>query len=359
MEHYYALILAGGGGTRLWPMSRGDKPKQLLALVEDRSMFGVSVDRLSPLFMPKQIYVVCGQQHVEDLQADAPSIPPANFVVEPYGRDNAAAVLLALSVIRKRDPQATVAILTSDHHITDKARFRSVLETAWHVAQRGSIVTLGITPNVPATGYGYIRRGEHYLTHNGFEVFHSRGFTEKPDFERAVQFLQSGDYSWNSGMFIWTVERALNEFRIQQPEMYALSERLQAVIDTPDYEAVLAEVWEQMKRISIDFAVMEHADDLAVIPVDIGWSDVGSWASLYEVLEHDASGNSLRGNPDHVLVDTTNSLIYSDKLTVAVGVENLVIVNTDDVLMICHGDRTQDIRDVVNLLRDSGREEYL
>lgn len=359
MEHYYALILAGGGGTRLWPMSRSNRPKQLLALVEERTMFGVSVDRLAPLFPPDRIYVVCGQQYVDDLQADAPIVPRQNFVAEPYGRDNAAAVLLALSVIRKRDPQATVAILTSDHHITDKPRFRNVLQTAGEIAQDGNIVTLGITPNSPSTGYGYIRRGEHYRTQNGFEVYHALGFTEKPDLERAVRFIQSGDYSWNSGMFIWTVQKALAEFERQQPEMYALSVRLQEAIDTPGYKATLAEVWEQMKRISIDFAVMENATSLTVIPVDFGWSDVGSWASLYEVLDHDAAGNSIKGHKRHVLVDTTNSLVYSDKLTVAIGIDNLVVVNTDDVLMICHGDRTQDVRDVVNQLRDSNQEEYL
>ncbi|MBC7812918.1 MAG: NTP transferase domain-containing protein, partial [Burkholderiales bacterium] len=192
MEHFYAMIMAGGGGTRLWPMSRNDSPKQLLPLVEEQSMFRVSVDRLAPLFTPDQIYVVTGQQYVEALRADAPIIPAENFVVEPYGKDSGPAAALGVALIHKRDPQATIAILTADHHIAEKDRFRSVLAAACTLAQENYIVTLGISPSFPATGFGYIRRGTALQKVDEFQTYTSRGFTEKPSVVAASSFVSSG-----------------------------------------------------------------------------------------------------------------------------------------------------------------------
>ncbi len=220
MDHFYALIMAGGGGTRLWPMSRQDTPKQLLPLVEEDSMFKVSVKRLAPLFQPEQIYVITGRKYFDVMHNDVPEIPVENFIIEPYGRNTAPAAALGLTVIHKRDPQAIVAILTADHHITEREKFRNVLECAAHVAQKGFIVTLGLAPDHPATGFGYIHQGQALSKVNGFQVYQSLGFTEKPDAETAEQFVKSGEYSWNSGMFIWTAQQALGEFERQQPVMY-------------------------------------------------------------------------------------------------------------------------------------------
>jgi mannose-1-phosphate guanylyltransferase len=354
------MIMAGGGGTRLWPMSRSDMPKQLLPLVEDYSMFRVSVQRLAPLFAPEQIFVVAGRNHVDALRADAPEIPAENFIVEPFGRDSGPAAALGISVIQKRDPEATVAILTADHHIADKERFRDVLHAACEVAQDHWIVTLGISPSLPSTAFGYIRRGESIRDVAGFRCYHALGFTEKPNTEKAIQFIRSGEYSWNSGMFIWRADRAMAEFRQQQPEIYRLMQQLLPAIDTPDYDTVLDRVWEVMPRISIDFAVMEGADRVAVIPVDIGWSDVGSWDALFDVIDLDPDGNVFKGaSPNRITVDTRNTLIYSDKLTVTIGIDNLVIVDTPDVLMICHRDRTQDVKQVVAQLRETDNAIYL
>lgn len=207
MEHYYALILAGGGGTRLWPMSRTHTPKQFLPLVEDESMFKVSVERLAPLFKPEQIYVVTGAQYVDRLREDAPEIPTENFIAEPYGRNSAPAAALGIAIIQKRDPEATVAILTADHHITKNEDFRSVLAAAYEMAQAEYIVTLGIAPSFPSTGFGYIRQGVAINKVGNFSCYHSRGFTEKPDIVTATEFVGSGEYSWNSGMFIWTTKQ--------------------------------------------------------------------------------------------------------------------------------------------------------
>ena len=360
MDHFYAVILAGGGGTRLWPMSRADVPKQLLSLVEENSMFHVSVERLAPLFTPEQIYVVTGAKYVEAMRADAPEIPADNFIVEPYGKNTAPAAALAVTVIHQRDPQATIALLTADHHIAFKSRFRQVLQAAYQLAQDDYIVTLGISPSLPSTGFGYIRRGEQIKTVEDFTCYESCEFTEKPDTQTAMRFIRSGEYCWNSGMFIWRTDRALREFEQHQPEIYASMMQLQPAVDTPQYDARLAEVWEQVPKVQIDAGLMEQTDRIAVIPVDIGWSDVGSWEALFDVLDLDTDGNGFKGSsPNRLVIDTKNTLVYSDKLTVTIGVEDLVIVETQDVLMICKKNRTQDVKKVVDMLRDMKNEVYL
>lgn len=361
MEHYYAMIMAGGGGTRLWPMSRQDMPKQLLPLVEDASMFKASVDRLSPLFAPDQIYVVTGHKYVKTLSEHAPEIPPENFVVEPYARNTAPAAALGITVIQKRDPNATIVLLTADHHISKKDVFRDVLSSAYELAQNNYIVTLGISPSYPATGFGYIRQGEKLGENKGFSSYTSLGFTEKPNVVTATEFLASGDYSWNSGMFIWRADQAMAEFERQQPVMHGQFKELAATINKHDFDTKLEDIWSAMPEISIDYAVMEGAQNMAVIPVDIGWNDVGSWSALYEVLKLDKFGNGFKGDQPvrPVILDTKNTLVYSDKLTVTIGVENIIVIETPDALLICHKDRTQDVKEVVNHLLTTKNYKYL
>lgn len=361
MDHYYAMIMAGGGGTRLWPLSRQNTPKQILPLVEEHSLFRTSVLRLAPLFPPEQIYVVAGDNIVDSLQAEAPEIPKENFIIEPYGRDSAPAAALGIAVIQKRDPKATIAILTADHHIAKKETFRNVLKVSAEIAQKGHIVTLGISPTFPATGFGYIRQGEKLEQIGEHTAYVSLGFTEKPDVIRATRFLATGEYTWNSGMFIWTAEMAMSEFERQRPQMYKLMRSLQTTVDTPAFNVKLNEIWEEMPKISIDFAIMEGARHMAVIPVDIGWSDVGSWASLFDVLEQDKFGNCSKGAPadSRIALDTRDTLVYSQRLTVTIGVRDMIIVDTPDALLICHRDRAQDVRDVVNYLRANKNDDYL
>ncbi|MFN8377047.1 MAG: mannose-1-phosphate guanylyltransferase [Anaerolineae bacterium] len=359
MEHYYAVIMAGGGGTRLWPLSRADQPKQLHPLLEEHSMFRSSVERLAPLFAPDHIYVVTGAKYVEAMRADAREVPPENFIAEPFGRDSGPAAALGVAVVQARDPEAVVVLLTADHFIANKERFRAVLAAGAKLAQTGPIVTLGISPSFPATSFGYIRRGESLGPVDGFDAYHSLGFTEKPDHEHAVEFLTSGTYSWNSGMFIWTTETAMEELDRQQPNLHAAMRRLQAFVDTPDFETQLAAEWENLNRISLDYAVMEGARHMAVIPVDIGWSDVGSWDAIYDLLPADEDGNILKGNGTRLAVDTHHTLVYSDKLTVTIGADDLIVVDTPDALLICRRDRAQDVRTVVNMLKERGASEYL
>ncbi|MCA9912678.1 MAG: mannose-1-phosphate guanylyltransferase [Anaerolineae bacterium] len=360
MYNFYALILAGGGGKRLWPMSRENSPKQMLPLVGNRTMFKMSVERLHPLFAQERIYVSTGRNYEEDLKADASELSGKNFIVEPSARDNAAAVGLAMAVIHQRDPNAVVAMLTADHYIADVEKFRSVLQTGYQLAQEGKIVTLGITPTHPATGFGYIQQGETIATIDNFEVHKAIRFTEKPDDVTATQFVASGKYSWNSGMFIWKAETAMRELERQQPEMFALLQKLKPSVDTPEFEATLESIWEEMPRISIDYAVMENAQNMVVIPVEMGWNDVGTWSSLYDVLDHDAEKNAGNQEPERrITLDATGSMFYSDKLIVAIGVDDLVVVETEDTILICDRKRSQDVKKIVTYLKENGLKDYL
>ncbi len=360
MDHFYALIMAGGGGTRLWPLSRKTRPKQMLPLVEERTMFEISVERLQPLLPPERVFVVTGRDQVEALSQCAPQVPIENFIVEPFGQDTGPAVGLGTVHIKHRDPDATIAVLTADQHIAEKARFRKVLAAAAELAGEGYIVTLGISPSFPSTGFGYIKRGEPLVKVGDFQAYVSAGFTEKPNADTAIQFMASGLYSWNSGMFIYKADQILGELARQQPDMHARLQTIGAAIDRDDYAAVLDEVWPAMTRLSLDYAVMEGAENVAVIPVDIGWSDIGSWATLLEVLAGDLNGNVSRGHAQqHLKIDTCETLIVSDRMVVTIGIEDIVIVDTDDVLLVCHRDRSQDVRDVVSLLRDAGDTAHL
>ncbi len=361
MKHFYALIAAGGHGTRLWPMSRAQMPKQMLPLIDDHSMFRTSVERIADLFAPQDIFVVTGKDYAEDLRQEAPHIPPDNFIIEPYAKNTAPALALAMATIQARDPEATVAILTADHHIANPVKFRSVLKAARQIAQDGTIVTLGIKPLHPATGYGYIQQGAPITEVDGCTIYQSKRFTEKPDIVRATQFLASGQYSWNSGMFIWKVSSAMWAFELFQPAIYAMCSYLQSALGAPDYQRKLDGIWNSMPKLSIDVAIMEKADNIAVIPIDIGWSDIGSWSSLYDILPQDSFGNCIKGDAsdNRVILDTRDTLVYSDRLTVAIGVEDMVIVDTDDVLLVCHKSRTQDVKQVVDYLKENGSEAYL
>lgn len=352
MSKLYVLIMAGGGGTRLWPLSRQDRPKQALPLTEERTMFQVTVERLNGLVPPERMFVVTGRDMADMLRDSTPQIPSENFILEPSGRDSGPAAGLGLFHIAKYDPTAIVAILSADHHIAEEAKFRDALHCAAQYAEQDFIVTLGIEPTYPATSFGYVKRGEEL----GFEKFPSgaefhinraEGFTEKPDAATAAVFLTSGKYCWNAGMFILKVQQGMKEFARQQPDMYAILKRV------TDYPDELERQWVGMKKLSIDYAIMEGATQIAVIPVTIGWSDVGTWSTLFEVLSQDEHGNATRSSSDgHIRIDTTRTLIVSDRLVVTIGIEDLVIVDSEDAILVCRRDRAQDVKDVVRQLKE-------
>jgi mannose-1-phosphate guanylyltransferase len=353
--------MAGGSGTRLWPLSRESRPKPLLPLMEQaRSMFTISVDRLHPLFPPERILVVAGPALTEQLKEHAPDLPEENFIVEPEGRDTAPAVGLGAIHIRHRDPEAIMAVLTADHHITDEAMFRKVLDVACRMAADGNVVTLGIEPDSPATGFGYIERGEKVRTVDGVVVHILQRFTEKPVRDVAESYLKTGKYSWNSGMFIWPVRRVMAEFERHAPELYGPLEQIAGAIGQPDYQARLEAVWAGMKRISVDYALMEHVQGAArVIPVQMGWSDIGNFGALYDILSEQAEGDVVHSGYEPIVIDGSRTLVFSDRLVATIGVEDLVIVDTEDVLLICRRDRAEDVKQVVNRLKEDKRNNYL
>lgn len=344
--HLYALILAGGGGTRLWPLSRKGRPKQMVALTEHRTLFQITAQRLEGLMPPDRIYVATGQEMAETMHESAPEIPKENFILEPSGRDSGPAAGLGIYHIAQRDPEAVIAILSADHYIADEDHFKKALHIAHDVAQEGNIVTLGIEPYEPATGFGYIERGVLLHEMDGFKVYRAERFTEKPDVDTARAFLDSGVYSWNAGIFIMTAAQAKEEFSRQRPQMHKILERLTA------YPAEIDALWEKIEKISIDFAIMEKARHMAIVPVDFGWSDVGTWAAVYNALPHDENGNAFRSEENgHLAIDASRNLYVGDKMVVTIGVEDLVIVDTPDALLICHRDRAQEVKQIVEQLK--------
>ncbi len=355
---YYPVIMAGGTGTRLWPLSRQVFPKQALKLGGDRTLIQHAVDRLLPQFPPQQILVITREEHVAPLYAQVPELPAENFIVEPEGRGTAPAIGLAALHLNRRDPDAIMAVLTADHFITNDFHFRQVLAAAEKAARDGHLVTLGIKPTFPSAGYGYIQQGQHLRSIGSLELYRADRFTEKPRPEVARQLFESGLYSWNSGMFVWQVGRILDEFRRQMPEFYEQLQVVAEAMDRLDYESTLSRVWPAISKETIDYGVMEGASDVVVIPVDIGWSDVGSWASLFDVLPADEDGNLVIG--PHLGIDTRDTLVVGDaRLIATIGLEGIVIVDTKDALLVCTKEREQDVRAMVKLLEANGRDDLL
>ncbi len=357
IEHFYPVILAGGSGTRLWPQSRGDNPKQFLRFNSPYTLLQESYNRAVALTSPDHVYVVTNRRFVSRVLEQLPALPPKNVLGEPEGRNTAPAIGWAAIVLQRRDPEAVMAVLTADHIITQVETFRRVLRAAAAVAREGRIVTLGIEPTEPATGYGYIERGDLLGQWEGFDVYRLVRFTEKPDRATAERFLQTGRYSWNSGMFIWRVDRILEEIQQHMPDLYAGLLRIAEAMDTSEETRVLNEVWPTLPSQSVDFGIMEHVTDGAVIPVDIGWNDVGSWEAVYKEYPKDERGNAVEGQV--ILLDTRDSLVLSGgRLIAVVGLSDVVIVETPDAILVCPRDRAQDVRNIVAELKARGLEAY-
>ena len=347
----YAVIMAGGTGTRLWPLSTKDRPKQVHKLVGENTLFQDAVRRVKSLVGLDHIFVVAGSNHVPNLKLQEPDIPNENFIVEPEGKGTAPCLGLAAIQLSSLDPESVMIVLTADHHIGDVDRFRDVLLTAIEVAEKGPLVTLGIKPDEPSTGYGYIEHGELLDTLWDHDVLRVKRFTEKPDIDTATKMVKSGRYSWNSGMFVWRVDRLLDEFSSQMPDLSEQLDHIRKAIGSPNYRAVLERSWKFVPRQTIDYGIMENAENVAVIPVDIKWSDLGSWSSLMEVLPSDDSGNVVRGK--HLGIDTRETLVFGgDRLIATIGIKGLVIVDTGEALLVCDLDDDQKVKELVSRLRE-------
>ncbi|MCL4562890.1 MAG: sugar phosphate nucleotidyltransferase [Chloroflexi bacterium] len=361
-DHYYAIIMAGGGGTRLWPLSRKKSPKQVLRLFGEQTLFQIAIERLEGLFPAERILVVTVADQASLLQEQCPQIPEENYLIEPMPRGTASVVGLAALALQHRDPQGVMAILTADHYIQNVELFRSALGAARDLANEDYLVTLGIEPTYAATGYGYIQQGDYLGRYQGIPAYRALKFIEKPDEVKAQALLEGKDHAWNSGMFIWKVRRILAEFDEQMPELAGRLRQIGSAWGTSEQEAVLHEIWPTLHPETIDYGVMEGARQIAVLPAaGLGWNDVGSWDSLFEVLPADENGNiMLETHP--ITLDVKNSLIVgneSGRLVVAIGIKDLIVIDTGDALLICDKNQAQQVRKVVNELKERHQDQYL
>jgi mannose-1-phosphate guanylyltransferase len=358
MSKVYAVIMAGGAGTRFWPASRALRPKQLLPLGGgDEPLLSATVRRLAPLVTEDRVLVVTGEHLAEATARAVPNVPRAQILCEPAPRNTAPCIAWANATIARLDPDALVAVLPSDHFIKDESAFRGVLEKALATAARGKVTTVGIIPTRPETGYGYIEIGEAL----GDGASKVARFVEKPDRERAEAFVAGKRHLWNAGMFFFRARdmQALVERHL--PELAAGVTAIGEAAGKANETEVLRAVFPTLPSISIDHGVMEKAEDLAVVPGDFGWNDVGSWLSAWELAERDASGNALP--EDAIALEATNNLVRSlgskKKVVALVGVSDLVVVDTDDALLVLPRDRAQDVKLVVEALKAKGRTDRL
>ncbi len=355
MANTYAVILAGGRGERFWPLSTQQRPKQFLTLFGGKPLLTQAVERLQGVIPPERTLVITSVDLVALTREAAPALPAANVIGEPCGRDTAAACALACALVERRDPQGVVCILTADQLMKDVAAFRQTLaDTLAVAAAHDVIVTIGIVPTAPATGFGYMQVGERFEAGTETPFMRAERFVEKPDLATAKQYLADGRYFWNAGMFIWrtrVMRRALAAFA---PELDALCTRIVGAAAGAE-SAVIAEAYPTLKRISIDYAVMEHTDNLVVARGVFGWDDVGSWTSAADHLPADAAGNAVSGACS--TLDATGNIVVSDEAgrTIALlGVSDLIVVESGGVTLVCHKDRAQDVK---KLLQQVEREK--
>ena len=356
MPRLYALILSGGAGTRLWPLSRKARPKQFLELVGERSLLQDTVDRIAEIIPAERIFVVAPPEHRTLIHEQLPDLRADHVVVEPYPRGNAAAIALAMAALHAFDPDAVVAVLPSDHVVTKRAKFREVLVAATAAAERGQLVTLGIEPESPDSGFGYIEAGDPIDVGGPVPVRAVRRFIEKPKRDAAERMIAVGGHYWNAGMFVWRVADIIAAFRAHLPNTARAIDALADAVGSPRYESVLAEVWEETDRTTIDYGILEKATNVAVVPADIGWHDVGSWARLAGIVRSGENWSS----DGHVAVDAAGNCAWAPGKTVAfVGVEGLIVVDTPDALLVASADRSEAVKDVVDRLRREEREDLL
>jgi mannose-1-phosphate guanylyltransferase len=352
----YVLVLSGGAGTRLWPLSRRDRPKQFLELLGERSLLQDTVDRVAEFVPSERIFVVAPPEHRALIHEQLPDMPADHLVAEPYPRGNAAAVGLAMAALSAFDPDAVVAVLPSDHVVADRGQFRKVLIAATAAAERGHLVTLGITPERADTGFGYIEAGDKLDIEGPVEVHAVKRFVEKPKRDAAERMVAAGGHYWNAGMFVWRVEEILRAYERHLPKTAAAITALRDAIGSPRYESVLAEVWEETDRTTVDYGIAEKADNVAVVPAAIGWQDVGSWARLAEIVskgQNWASG-------DLVAEGSSDTYVWAPgKMVALIGVEGLVVVDTPDALLVTRKDASEDVKTVVDRLKREQREDLL
>jgi mannose-1-phosphate guanylyltransferase len=364
-EDRYVIIMAGGRGERFWPVSRERTPKQLVTLLGNRSFLQQAVDRVLPLVPLKNIYIITNAVQAPQVRQQLPKLPRQNVVAEPVGRDTCAAVTLGAAIVGQRSTSAVMAVLPADHVIPEEKKFQQVLADSFDLAGRGQlIVTIGIKPTEPATGYGYIRVGNSLPPPQGVKpykttFFKAEQFVEKPNFERALEYVNSGQYRWNAGMFLWSFVTITQGLEKHQPELAAACQRWFKVAGTPKLDRVLTKEYPGLKKISIDYALMEHAQNVVVADGAFAWDDLGSWNALARHLKQDAEGNCAVG--DFIHVDGARNIIFDARTKnrtpiAVVGLRDAILVQTDDAVLLAHKSQAQKVKEMVKKLSET--KEY-
>lgn len=365
----FVIIMAGGRGERFWPLSREKMPKQLLPLLGKESFLQEAVERVLPLVPAKNIFVITNEAQLPEVRKQLPKIPKANLIAEPIGRDTCAAVTLGAALVGARSTTGVMAVLPADHVIPDPWKFQQILNDAFDLASRGqAIVTIGIKPTEPATGYGYIHVGNELPTPGGVKkykttFFKAEQFVEKPDFQRALDYVNSGQYRWNAGMFIWSFVTVTNGLEKHQPEMFAACQRWFKVANKPAKLAkVLTKEYPAIKKVSIDFALMEKAQNVICADGDFEWDDLGAWNALARHLKADAEGNCAVA--DFIHVDAARNIIYDARTKnrtpiAVVGLRDSILVQTDDAVLLAHKSQAQKVKELVRKLGENAKLKKL
>jgi len=355
----HAVLMVGGAGTRFWPLSRKKTPKYLLPIVGKTSMLEQTVGRIAPLIPPERIFCITSQAQAPGIRRAAPQLPKANVIGEPMGRDSAACVALAAVIVHNLDPDATMLCMPGDNLIKQAGRFRQVVRAAARIAQGGSLVTFGIKPSAPETRFGYIRRAARIPAGKGPRAFKVKRFTEKPDLKTARRMLRTGEYYWNSGNFVWRADVILGEFAKHAPKLHAAVERIRPALGTRRAAAAIRREYEKLENISIDYAVMEKAADVAVVEATFDWDDVGSWTALERHHRQDKARNTALGKA--LTLDSAGCIVSTDAghLVAALGMKDVIIVHTPDATLVCPKDRANDVKDIVQELERLEQDAYL
>ena len=362
----YAVIMAGGSGTRFWPKGTTKLPKQFLKISHDTdTMLQATFRRIQDVFRSEHVFVVTNALHKGEVRKQLPQLPENNIITEPVGRNTAPCIGLAGLFIKQFDEKANILVLASDHLIKDEKEFHRVIKNGLNfVKENGGIVTLGINPTGPETGYGYIQFEQDNFQEIDEEkgiterIYKVRTFAEKPDLEMAKKFLESGDFLWNSGMFIFRLDTMMEEMKRSMPDLYKSLEVLEGKMMSKDFNKVLHEVYHKIKSVSIDYGVMEKSANVHTIKSDFGWNDVGAWDEVYNISEKNGNGNVVKG-PSKTIDSNNNMIISEGKFTALIGVEDLLVVDTEHGLLICKRGESQKVKEIVDHLKKNNLEQYL
>lgn len=364
-KHLFVLILCGGGGTRLWPRSRNKLPKQFAKLLSPKSLFEMTVERFEGFVPWKRIFVVTTTpEYGKIVRQQAPKIPPANILIEPLRRNTAMAYGLGALYIQRQDPEAVIVTETADHPIKNiPVYLKNFMTSAQAAAQGDILVTTGIKPEFPHTGFGYIKRGKRWKAFDDQPVYKLEKFTEKPDLKTAKEYIRSGDYFWHASLFVWRADNFLKALKKHEPRVGEGVEAIEKAVGTKKEKEAIRQAYEKAPEISVDYAVAEKADNFYMVVGEFGWEDVGNWQVVYELVKKDKDGNAILKfgkKGEFIGLNAKNNLVqFDDQLIAAIGVQDLIIVDAENIILVCPKEKAEDVKKMVQLLKKKGKEEYL